>query len=157
MIKASAALALVALAGAAPPPAPAARIARIEARLFYTDSGKLSANLLDAKGHFAGWNTIIGEGPSGGAAEDVVIVVSIAQAKAKASDELTLPTPLEIKVVAKGKTIAMRRFTNLIIPYNGPAYAPLWLANVGCAQKVVITARLGGASRSAVLDMDCGE
>ena len=52
-------------------------LGKSEAHLYYTGTGELSADLLAGDEPFSGWNTVIGEGPSGGAADDMLVVATL--------------------------------------------------------------------------------
>ena len=143
-------------AGAAEPPKkPPVRIAEIEARLFYDTTGTLSDDLLARKEPFSGWNTVIGEGPAGGAATDLLVDVKIA---GSGSDEQSIDDPLEIWVTDKaGKTLARRVVANLLVPYRGALHNAVWLRDVGCAGKLTMHARFRKQVKTATLALDCGE
>jgi hypothetical protein len=155
-LRAAAIFALLALGAAPSSPVANGRIAGLEARLFYSETGKLSANVLDPKGKFAGWNTIIGEGDAKRAAEDVLIVVAVA-ARKQGLDALLLDRPLEIHAAVGSRTLAKRKLDNLVLPSRGATYAAMFLPGVGCAGTVTVTAWLGTEARKATLAMDCGE
>ena len=151
-------LATFALSSAALVAAPnAQQINAIEARLWWEDSGTLSPNILDKSGRFAGWNTIIGEGPSGGAARDLVVAVAIGLTKSAevGTDQVK---PLQIVVTTKdGKPVAKRTVSHMLLPYRGSVWTALYIFEVGCAGSLLVTARMGDQVRKARLDMDCGE
>ncbi|MGA8743123.1 MAG: hypothetical protein WB561_18190 [Terracidiphilus sp.] len=54
------------------PPRFPSKISSVTAKLYYSDSGTFSENILD-KPDLALWNTIIGEGQSGGPSEATLI------------------------------------------------------------------------------------
>jgi hypothetical protein len=147
---------LLALAASTTTPDSSIHIAGIEARLFYTDRGTLSPNILDRANRFAGWNTIIGEGPSGGTADDVVIVVAVDKPR-PAGRQAFVQEPLTITAMHSRRVIGSRVVKQILVPRNGPAYAALWLKDVGCAGKIVVNAHIKGSEQSATLNMDCGE
>jgi len=153
-MRSAAAGAAVLLLAAAPPPQP--NVAAIEARLFYSDTGRLSDNKLDAKGSFTGWNTVIGEGDSGGAADDVLIVAKIGLPK-PVTEDVMVEAPLVITARAKGKVLARRDFGKILVAHRGTTSHALFLPGVGCAGRVDVTVQLGQRARTARLNMDCGE
>lgn len=153
-------LGLTASAGAAEPvrlpsKASSVRIGGIEARLFYNTSGKLSDDLLARVQPFVGWNTIIGEGPAGGAATDLMVDVKLL---GNGTDEQSIDDPLEIWVTDRtGKTLAKRTVAYLLVPYRGAVHNALWLRDVGCAGKLTLNARFRKQLKTASLALDCGE
>jgi hypothetical protein len=151
----AAALALGLLAVPAGAAEPAARIVGIEARLFYNVSGKLSDDLLARKEPFVGWNTIIGEGGVDEPATDLLVDVTV---MGEGSDAQSVEDPLAIWVTdKKGKTIASREVTYMLLPYKGALHNPLWLQDIGCAGKLTFHARFRHQVKTATLSLDCGE
>lgn len=53
------------------------KIASMQAKLFYTDRGTFSDNIIDNSAYRPLYNTIIGEGASGGPADDVLVIIKI--------------------------------------------------------------------------------
>jgi len=148
------ALGLAASASAAEP-APLVRIGGIQARLWYTLSGKLSDDLLVRKEPFVGWNTVIGEGGVAEPATDLLVDVTML---GNGVDEQSIDEPLTIWVTGKGgKTLASRTFPYLLLPYKGALHNPLWLRDVGCAGKLMLHARFRRQVKTAALALDCGE
>lgn len=149
-------LELIAAFAAATAQPPQARIVALEARLFLEDSGELSKNVLDRKGSFTGWNTIIGEGGAPGAAKDIAIVVRVGFASPQ-QDGIVIDGPLAVTARTAKKLIAQRRFTGILVPYRGSVAQVLFLPDVGCAGTIRVSATLGKQTSSAILHMDCGE
>ncbi len=141
---------------AAGAPAPAATLGEIRAQLFYEQSGTFSGDIA-RPGSFAGWNTVIGEGPAKEAAQDVLVTVPLAAA-AGAQDARIAAEPLLLRARdGRGRTLASRTISAILIPWRGQVWSALWLRDATCAGKVTIDARLGGQTKRAVLALDCGE
>lgn len=128
----------------------------MQARLFGTNSGQLSPNVLDAKGYFGSWNMIISGSSVSGPADDVLIVVAVDQDR-RAGEQANVSLPLRLTAMRKGKLLASRTVKDILIPEKGPAYTGLWLNDVGCAGSVEVTAQIGSSEKIATLDLDCGE
>jgi len=144
------AAALLAAQPAAPPPP--SQLGEIRMHLFYEATGRLSRDI-SPPNDFSGWNTIIGEGSAEEYADDLVVVVEV-----RTSGHHFLETPL--RIVARGRNnriIAQRRFATTLTSGAGRAYRALWLNDVGCEGRVVVTASYGSQSRSETLSLDCGE
>jgi hypothetical protein len=139
------------LAGAAPP-APQPRIVGLEARLFLANSGRLSDNVLSSEGYYGTWNAIIDDDP----ANDALILVKIGTAP-QLGEEAFVKGPLTITARSGRKLLGQRRFPNFLIPARGTSAQALYLSDIGCAGHVLVTARLGSQTRTAKLDMICGE
>ncbi|MEO6432916.1 MAG: hypothetical protein ABIO29_02920 [Sphingomicrobium sp.] len=115
----------------------------------------LSGNKLAKSTTWTGWNSIIGEGDSGGAGSDVLIELAVSAPGAE--DAVTADKPLTVIATKHGKVIARRTFTNILIPFKGRSFSALYLADVACAGRIDIVATLAGQMRKARLNMDCGE
>ena len=139
------------LAGAAPS-APQPRIVAVEARLLLANSGRLSDNVLSPEGYYGTWNSIIADDP----ANDSLIVVKIGTTP-QLGDEAFVKGPLTITARSGRKLLGRRRFPSFLIPARGTAAQALFLSDIGCAGHVVVTATLGNQTRTAKLDMMCGE
>ena len=126
---------LAALAAAQSAPAPS--VGKVRMQLFYEDSGRLSEDIAPPA-EFIGWNTVIGEGLSGGAE--------------------SIGPPLSVVVRgSKGKVLGQRRFADVLTSSDGRTWKALWLTDVGCAGSVEVTATLGRSTRKAAVGLDCGE
>lgn len=128
---------------------------RIEARLFYAGTGRLSDDLLGRSDPFIGWNTIIGEGSAEELADDLVIV---ARLRSVDGTEKIVDSPVEITVRnAQGKIVGSRTWRSVLTSKDGMVALPLWLNDVGCAGDLKFTARYNGKVKSGQLALDCGE
>jgi hypothetical protein len=138
------------------PAAPAAQawaIGRIRMHLFLEESGKLSPDIAPPA-EFTGWNTIIGEGSAGEAANDLLIVVEVRNP----GGEANLAQPLTIVARGRnGKTLGQRRYSNLLTSGEGRVWKGLWLSDVGCGGHIEVTASIGRSTRKSAIDLDCGE
>lgn len=144
------------VAGTDPPSS--IRLDRVEARLFYEETGRLSDDLLNRPEPFVGWNTIIGEGDAEEAANDMLITVRLEADKFGDKPEKYVDSAVEVAVKnAKGKVLGSRKWPSVLTSGKGVAVLPLWVANVGCAGALTITARYNGTAKSGRLELDCGE
>jgi hypothetical protein len=140
-------------AQAADPASPVVALGKLEARLFYYQSGRLSDDLLAREEPFVGWNTVIGEGGADEAANDLLVVIGVS-----ADGETFSDRPIELWVSDEdGKVLARRRFGSVLTGNNGAAKLPLWLNDVGCAGEITMRAKMGGEERTATLGLHCGE
>ncbi len=135
-------------------PPPPISLEPIEAKLVYVETGALSGNVV-VDGEFNSWNLIIGEGPGGGRAEDILILAPIMGEGAQFF-EFATPVMLEARD-QDGKVIASRSFSAIMTSEAGVVYLPLWLADVGCAGTVTVSATMGAATSAATLNLMCGE
>ncbi len=132
----------------------------IQARLFYSETGRLSDDLLARKKPFALWNTVIGEGDAEENADDLLVSVTLNAGKfgTPEENEQNVDGPLTIKATdEKGKVLGTRTFKNMLTGVGGSITLALWLNDVTCAGKVTVQARFAGQLKSAVLEMYCGE
>jgi|SRR5579859_1102205 len=127
------------------------KIKSVTAKLYYSNSGTFSENILD-KPDMALWNTIIGEGASGGPSEATLIEVEV-----DGKPNTNGYERLNITAQAKGKPPIGRHNDTLYFKENGKYFAAVWLYDFGCLP-VTITAQLG--NQPAVkkkIDFECGE
>jgi hypothetical protein len=152
-------LVLPALAFADVSPSDGVRLGKSEAHLYYTGTGELSADLLAGDEPFSGWNTVIGEGPSGGAADDMLVVATlVSDGPEPDRDAMFLGEKLDVWVTdAKGKTLGRRVIDGLLVPARGTLRAPLWLNNVTCAGELTVHAKFRAEKSAQTLRLDCGE
>lgn len=134
------------------------RLGRVEARLFYEETGRLSDDLLARPKPFIAWNTIIGEGDAEEAANDMLVTVRIEGDKFANDSQEFINSPIDLTVTGpKGQLLGSRRWPNLLTSSKGVVVLPLWVKNVGCAGAVTIEARYNGATKTGHLAFDCGE
>ena len=89
--------------------APQIDMGDIQARLFYSETGRLSDDLLARKKPFIFWNTIIGEGDAEENADDILIAVTMSAGKfgAREDNERNIDSPLVLKATnEKGEIIS---------------------------------------------------
>lgn len=137
------------LAAPAAPPAPSVGAFRMH--LFYENSGRLSKDISPPV-EFTGWNTIIGEGSAEEAANDLLVTVEVRGPPGESIEQ-----PLTLVARARGKILAQRRFDSLLTNVQGRTYKALWLADVGCAGRIEVTATIGRSTRKSAISLDCGE
>jgi hypothetical protein len=135
---------------AAPAAAPAPSVGAFRMHLFYEGSGRLSKDISPPV-EFTGWNTIIGEGSAEEPASDLLTV------EVRGAPGELIEQPLTLLARARGKVLAQRRFDSLLTNVQGRTYKALWLADVGCAGRIEVTATIGRSTRKSALSLDCGE
>lgn len=135
---------------------PPVRLAPLDVRFFNQLTGQWTPNKLDSKGTFTGWNTGAGEGDVGGPATDAMVVVALSRV-GDHEEAAMLETPITIRATAGKKVIAMRRIPFLMVPASGHGYASAILPDIECAGKVDILVTYRSITRTARLNMDCGE
>ena len=135
------------------PPRFPSKIRSVTAKLYYSNSGTFSENILD-KPDPSLWNTIIGEGQSGGPSEATLVEVEV---DGDGGGSVIHKERLTITVQAKGKPPITRHTWPLYFDQNGKHFEGVWLYDSGCLP-VTITAQLDGhpAIRKKI-DFQCGE
>ena len=149
--------------GARAPAAPAQQgimadryvITKLQAKLYYSNRGTFSQNILDNP-NITLWNVIIGEGSVGGASENTLVQVVVAgqpESFAKGlAVQLTAKTPT--------RTLLDRRSNVGVMNTNGRYYAGFWLYGTGC-EPVELTVKLvgegGGQTVTKTIPFECGE
>lgn len=141
-------------AQAASPVAP--KIAAIRAQFYYEETGMFSNDILSDK-DLSLWNTIIGEGGSGGASNFTLVTVEV-QGK-------DVPVgALKVVVVARdAKRRIIARNTADVSLYDAKTkfHAPLFLYNTGCDEIEISANLIGkGVSKNALkakIPFACGE
>src|SRR3954453_19055522 len=106
----------LALAAVAAASAAHIEMSDIQARLFFSETGRLSDDLLARKKQFVFWNTIIGEGDAEENADDLLVSVTLTAGKfgTPEENEQNVPGPLTIKATdARGKVLGARTFKNM--------------------------------------------
>ena len=138
-----------------PAAAHAQQVGQIRAHLVYEETGRLSEDLV-ARPDFAAWNTIIGSGEAEEPANDVLVLVEVVSAS---GGEDNIATPLEIVARGEdGRVLGRRRFRDsLFTTEPGRVWKPLWLPDSTCEGRMTITATLGRSTRTAELNLGCGE
>jgi hypothetical protein len=134
----------------------APKITAIRAQLFYDASGTFSPDVLSQK-DVALWNTIIGEGSSGGASTSTFVTVEVG------GRNLTVgATKVEITATGNKSRLIQKRVIDVdIYDERTKFFAPFWLYDTGC-EPIKISARLigVGAPRTVVtrtIPFACGE
>ena len=131
----------------------------IHAQLYYLDTGRLSDDVLSRPKPFIYWNTIIGEGDAEEAADDLLITVQLNGEKfGRPEDNQKLITdPVRLTATnEKGKVVATRTFTNMLLSVRGSTTLPLWLRDITC-ESITVKATFRDQMTTAHLKMACGE
>ncbi len=137
---------------AAPSAPPAPTVAAIRMQLFYEETGRLSRDI-SPPAEFTGWNTVIGEGSAEESANDLLVTVAV---RGPAGENLAQPLTIVARN-ARGKILAQRRFSDLLTSGQGRTWKAVWLADVGCAGRIEVTATIGRSTRKSAISLDCGE
>jgi len=139
---------------------PAFKISGIKAMLFYEQTGTFSKDIL-ADPNISLWNTIIGEGSSGGASSATLVLVEVT-GKGGAY-ETTRKVEMTAAFAGTGRRAhpPVKRTSEIgIISEKGKFYVPLWLYDTGCSH-VTISARIVGqkqaSSMQKTIKFECGE
>ena len=117
-------------------------IASIEAKLFYSNSGRLSANIL-GNPNIVLYNTPMGEGRVEGPSENTLIVVRL---QGPPKGDIEAPR-LHITATTEADTLADQVIE--VGPMNtaGNFYAPCWLEDTGCEPVEVTVELVNGKER----------
>lgn len=131
---------------------------RLEVRLFYKETGRLSDDILSKAKPFIAFNTIIGEGDAEESADDVLVIAVLSSGKWEANNQVFAEIPLEITATnSDGEILGTRRFATVLTSGNGLESNALWLQDVTCAGDVNIEAKFNGKIERANVSFNCGE
>ena len=130
-------------------------IAGIEAKLFYENSGRFSANIIDNP-RITLWNVPIGEGVVDGPSNNTLVVVRLSGPPRGNGEGLAL------RLVARTEQDTLLDREIDVGPFNakGIFYAPFWLEDTGCAPVFIeVDLALEGErqSRTANIPFACGD
>jgi hypothetical protein len=149
------AAASVAAAHTARPAEPPYRITAVRAQLFYSDRGTFSGDVLAPPGKTL-WNTVIGEGESGGPSNSTLVVVEVTGAPGSYEPDRSV----ELVATAEGKTVHRGTAQSAVLNTRGRMYAGFWLPDTGC-RRIRLVARLRGQTPASEtrkeIPFDCGE
>lgn len=149
------ATATVAAARTARPAEPPYRITAVRAQLFYSDRGTFSGDVLAPPGKTL-WNTVIGEGESGGPSTSTLVVVEVTGAPGSYEPDRSV----ELVATAEGKTVHRGTAQSAVLNTRGRMYAGFWLPDTGC-KPIRLVARLRGQTPASEtrkeIPFDCGE
>ncbi|MBZ0087792.1 MAG: hypothetical protein K8F33_06820 [Thermomonas sp.] len=129
------------------------KIERIQARLFYSHSGSLSAPITpDA----ALWNVIIGEGDASEPSESTLVDVIL---RGEPGDYPPGVLDIVVTETRSGKVVLKRTSALGIFSAQGRFHVPVWLSDTGCIPLTVKASLRGGGGSRASLDIPfhCGE
>jgi hypothetical protein len=129
------------------------KIRAVTAKLFYLASGTFSEDILN-KPNIALWNTVIGEGESGGASEATLVIVEVDGD----GGPMTLHKEvLSITTQIDGKPPVKRIVRRMLFEKSGKHFEGVWLYDTGCLP-VQITAQLDNQKPlSKKISFQCGE
>ncbi len=132
------------------------KITAIRAQLFYDARGTFSEDILSQK-DLALWNTIIGEGSSGGPSTSTFVTVEVS-----GRDLPVGATKVEITAIGNKNRLIQKKVIALdIYDERRKFFAPFWLYDTGC-EAITISARLIGRGAPATIvtkkiPFACGE
>jgi hypothetical protein len=136
---------------------PPYKVTAIQAKLFYSDKGTFSRDVL-AKPDFGFWNTIIGEGDAEGPSDATLVLVEVSGKSLEG--EMQPSRKVELTAVAKGKVLLKRALNVGLFSDDHKFYAAFWLYDTGC-EPVKLTARILGQPQpslmSKTIPFECGE
>jgi hypothetical protein len=128
------------------------KIEAVQARFFYETTGVLSDNIAPPAS-FSAFNSMIGEGDAKQPANDLIVTVVLSADR----KDVNADTPLSVVVKGKqGRIIAQRVFKDLFFKGDRLVKA-LFAPDAACLGHITIDAALGKESRTAAIDLDCGE
>jgi hypothetical protein len=137
---------------AAPATAPRVTLEAVHVRLLYSVAGGLSEDMAGDNGFNTG-NAITGAGPNDDPADDALVSASLTTDV----DELNMSTPLSIVVRdSRRRLIASRTFREVFFK-RGKATAYLFLPDSTCDGAITVTATVGHQTKTASVEMHCGE
>ncbi len=149
------AAATVAAAHATRTAEPPYRITAVRAQLFYSDRGTFSGDVLAPPGKTL-WNTVIGEGESGGPSGSTLVVVEVTGAPGSYEPDRSV----ELVATAEGRTLLRGTAQTAVLNTRGRMYAGFWLPDTGC-KRIRLAARLRGQTPASEtrkeIPFDCGE
>lgn len=151
---------IVALLAAQSSPTSTVELGDIEVRLFYKETGRLSEDILGRKKEFTFHNTIIGAGDAEESADDILVTVEMNAGKFGTPEDNHQFIDSPVEIVARdrtGKVLGRRVHQTVLTSNEGVEHKVLWLNDVTCAGEVTITATFAGKSKTARLEMGCGE
>ncbi|SRR5258705_5692641 len=131
------------------------RVGEIQAKLYYSNRGMFSANVIDNP-RIVLWNVPIGEGTVGGPSDNTFLQVTVTGRAGVEPDSLTL------HVVAYTREDTLVDEETDVGPMNarGNWYGGYWLYDTGC-DTVVVAARLSGLGANSalkkIIPFDCGD
>jgi hypothetical protein len=97
------------------------KIVSMQAKLFYTDKGTFSENIIDNSKYDCLYNTIIGEGNAGGCADNLLVIVKVAGKPGEYQD-------YDVKLIAtSNKHVLLIKKSHLIMNDNGEGYVSFWI------------------------------
>jgi len=124
----------------------------VSVRLFYEESGELSADITKVE-DFIGWNTIIGEGSAREPADNMLVTV-----KLKTDGEQFIGNqPLSLVAKSDDGVNFEGVEESYLTSDSGVVHIPFWIQNAGCAGNLEITARVGKAVKEIKIALHCGE
>jgi len=130
-------------------------IAGVEAKLFYSNTGRFSANIL-GNPKIVLHNTPIGEGTVEGPSESTLLVVRV-QGPPKG---MLQGLQLRITATSKEDTLADREIDVGSMNSSGNYYTACWLDDTGCDPVTVLVQLLHGQEiqrKVAVIPFECSE
>jgi len=121
--------------------------------LFYENTGSFSDDIL-SRPDLALWNTIIGEGESGGPSRSTLITVEV---DGDGSPNAIHKEVLSVTTQEQGKPERRHIVRNLFFADSGKSFEGVWLSDTGCLP-IEITVQLDNQTPiKKKIDFQCGE
>ena len=130
-------------------------IAGLEAKLFYSNSGRFSANII-GNPKIVLHNAPIGEGTIEGPSENTLLLVRIQGPPKGFLEDLRL----RITATAGPDTLADREIKVGSMNTAGNYYAPCWLEDTGCDEVTVVAKLIHGTEsqrKTIIIPFECSE
>src|SRR3954465_13443415 len=126
-------------------------LSAMRAKLFYENTGDFSKDIL-ADRNISLWNTIIGEGSSGGPSNSTLVIVEVSGPAGEYNQNLKVEFTASYKTKGPDQppTVVKRVAPGGIINDKGKFYSGFWLYDTGCSH-VKLTARLLGLPRPSTM------
>jgi len=138
--------------------ASATKITAVKALLFYDKNGQFSRDILSDPEDL--WNTIIGEGSSGGASHSTLVIVEIAGPPEGYVRNSRVDLIAVYKGFRRGRDLRVQQTGSTgMFSDEGRSYVGFWLYDTGCSE-VQISVTLNGdqrQKRQAIIPFRCGE
>ena len=129
-----------------------AQVDRIDVRLYYHHSGKLSEPIDD---HSSLWNTIIGAGDAKEPSTSVLVDVIVKSTP----DSFRPKTVVRLTVTSErsGKVISQQTKNVGVYSAEGKYHVGFWLPNTGCDPLRLVARVQGGKDGAVHIPFKCGE
>ncbi len=137
-------------------PAPDFQLTSVQAKLFYSDTGTFSEDILTSP-DFTLWNTIIGEGSAKGPSNSTLVLVEISGPSGGYGER----RKVEFEASFRGIDRVVKQTSEIgVFGNNGKCFLGFWLYDTGC-EPVKLVVKLTGqtkeSSMTKTINFRCGE